>query len=242
MNRIPWTKPEQWGLKWFDTQRLPEPFEELYRNEFDWLWLKSDSIYGIYYEQCFLDWGAGPLVRNPQISWHPASRSYYNYDGMECSIEESDGIKYGKILSHDRTYVQVEVDSYTIQAPVEQVLIKIIYVGSGGWRGNQWSTHFYWFDRYGLAISDIYCAKRSYENNCELYEEQNYDLPTFITGHGDFLADPSGKLFKQQFGFARRFFRIGCKHSNLIHSSANMFEHTTVCKDCGWSETTDSSG
>ena len=38
------------------------------------------------------------------------------------------------------------------------------------------------------------------------------------------------------------FYRIGCSHPNIIHTSPRMFDQKYDCPDCGWGYMVDSSG
>jgi len=228
------------GIKWFSEQRLPEPFREITQQEHDWLLLRESAICGTFYEQCFLDWGHGPLMKNPVVSWWPAKLSYYDLVGHECQIINHGEKHFGIVKQADGDTIHVETDLMHFIGSKEDVMMKCVFTGSGGWRGNQWATRMNWYTRYGLAVANIYCDHKQYLTNVECYEEQDYDHPSFITGMGTYLHEFRESM--NGYGFALRFFKIGCEHPNMQQSNPRMFEHSYDCPDCGWSEVTDSSG
>jgi len=106
-----------------------------------------------------------------------------------------------------------------------------------------YQIHYYFYPHYALAIADRYM----------IYRE--YDSPKFPAGKGDFLPkklNKVDKLTENTYGYARRYFRIGCEHKWKELGQKECREkgiahwgicwHVEECQKCGMRWSYDSSG
>lgn len=109
-------------------------------------------------------------------------------------------------------------------------------IGFGGW-----TVHYYFYPLEAIAVVDKYVTYREYTSG------------KWEIGLGDFLPrSPHKSLNEFTYGYARRYYRIGCQHNWIelsqqeskaqgISHYGNCF-HVRVCTNCGEVNSYDSSG
>ena len=103
---------------------------------------------------------------------------------------------------------------------------------------NSWTAHYYFYPYKALALCERFLYEKDYNN------------PKFRKGIGDFLPKLDYDRFR--WGYARRYFQIGCAHEWRELSQAECKElgvshygscwHVEMCKSCGQIWSYDSSG
>jgi hypothetical protein len=92
-----------------------------------------------------------------------------------------------------------------------------------------WSVTFRWYSSWGLAIASKYCTRT------------NFETRTLCVGLGMFASAPNST-----YGFAVRFFVVGCEHNyNEVPATglfSDKFDHKYLCSKCGYTYTVNSSG
>jgi len=110
---------------------------------------------------------------------------------------------------------------------------------------NFWSVNYEWYPDMGFAIASRHTTWEKYVQCKNVFDNSgDKNLIDFVTGRGIFVHDPltmRSEILSGDYGFAHRWFRIGCHH-NLTEENPRMFEHIYTCKKCGYRYTTDSSG
>lgn len=252
------------GLTFYphNEQRLPEPFVELSLDE--WLFMKAHSDSGIpsamSFEQLFLDYGLGRLMTNPTISWTPMGMIYYvpepgavvaplifpRRSPLPEEIMEITSIVEGE-TRYQYTVVAKDNDGLLREFTRDQLVIRSVFNGKGGWDGlsNMWSVVFEWYSDRGIATCHRYCRYEEWLQNLDWCQESEIEPPepwraSFIPGKGNFVPQYKGRL--DEYGFAYRWFRLGCQHKNVKHWSPQMFSQMYCCLDCGYTWGHDSSG
>ena len=258
---IPWRKPTDLGIQWYKEQRLPEPHREITFDQFlPRFFGHGYTLEGVAYDQLFLDWGKGPLAKNPETRWTKLSNIFYDpQPGAVVNVRKHmSGILVGvRKAGYATTLAEVMGETgHIAEYPAYEVEIKSIYSGYGGWIGlqNHWSVQYYWYFDIGFAVAERYMYKRDLDKVVE--------HESFVRGLGKFFLEDE----HSDSGRFLRFFEIGCKHEMLEYSKQycdkldrinaqlktpkskdpirhmGMFDHYTVCKKCGHIHRYDSSG
>jgi hypothetical protein len=253
---IPKTKPEEFGLTWYDDQRLPEPFKEVTLFEATkLLHCGTYGLEGINFNQLFLDWGDGPRADNPErwetymdrVYYEPKINSPVIIKGMEGRLvacrRRREGDKNNWSIYRE---IDAEVNGEVVTDWAERVKIVQMNYGYGGWEPfqNFWSVHYYFSHLYGVAVAERYCSWGTYKE-CGVLENRTPFMGEFITGIGHFIPANSKvqEFGDRDYGFAIRFFKLGCEHqwrelskeeaNSKGHSHYGMFCHINECEKCG---------
>lgn len=236
MTAIRWSQPTDFGLRWFDQQRLPEPFTEIDVNGYlNLMHCGSYGPTGYNYQQTFLDWGEGPLYLNPEVNFRTLSevlyepelpQAVYNYD-KEFVGYVQELRKEGWAIYRNAVVKMPNGDLSVL--PANTLYVRHLWRGHGGWKTfqNFWEVSFYFFFTYGVAVA------------------RNYGT------HEDIITGKGIQLERKWARNNLRFFRVGCEHEyhELGHVEArkmgfsplDRFDHCYVCDKCGHSYMVNSS-
>jgi hypothetical protein len=114
-----------------------------------------------------------------------------------------------------------------------------------------------WFHRRDFSIS-IMVSTSLFETETDMRQHPLYNTNIYAThremymvathrgydsdSYGDTFIPDAKQYHKRQSGLFVRYFRIGCEHPNLRHTSPRMHEQQYNCPDCGYNASYDSSG
>lgn len=158
--------------------------------------------------------------------------------GIQWLDELPDRKDWYQGLSHPHTeitrpeYDYLRIESSILGTDYGQYFIDMEKKGDP--TGYLWSCNFYWLLDKGLVECHFYMNYDKYIGNSRYGTNPQ---PSFNTGKGEFLHEPSG-----EYGYAMRYFKMGCSHPNMKENSTAMFYHIYTCPDCGLSYGVDSSG
>lgn len=132
----------------------------------------------------------------------------------------------------------------TSEATLEGVHFEQVYLKSCNTASNDlWTVHYYWLPKYGLAVASLYTTYQNWKRKKQ-------------QGKGIFTLDDPRldlRIAKHAFGYAYRFFRLGCTHEKKYEMTSEeasfgynihleRMEHAYRCPDCGQQWVNDSSG
>lgn len=98
-----------------------------------------------------------------------------------------------------------------------------------------WTMHYYFYPEYAVAVGEQYICAEEWSIGLKKYVPKNIDR---IVGDLGAIVPHDDRRYAN----ILRFWRIGCQHKNMVHSSPRMFEQVWDCPDCGYHVQHDSSG
>jgi hypothetical protein len=101
--------------------------------------------------------------------------------------------------------------------------------------GGLWTMHYYFYPDYAVAVGERYESAEKWDANQKKY------VPKKLADADTFLGAIVPREDRRHANILR-FWRIGCQHKNMKHSSPRMFDQVWDCPDCGYHVCHDSSG